>query len=287
MLFALPTRKQISYTLRLLRLTFSFRAPFITPGISQSLRQKIPVLGITASLSQIGSSSSIPSFLSSFDPPRLLQLYRRRRTRYTLEPRDRLEGVVAGYNRLRHICLSCERRSSTHISHDRLSQDDLHQAVSNAIAYGFQTVNITQLRSLDLRMTRMIPFLERSGDTIQKLRLYHPPFEPLSYDLLEGNTNLHSLDIVQSSTGIVCSLCIGGNLHHLKALKTISLCIPELESILDVEWPEIDVILAQASDSLAEVHLRTDASTIELYFDLARCLLPSVATKIGLGDDSS
>jgi hypothetical protein len=75
------------------------------------------------------------------------------------------------------------------------------------------------------------------------------------------------LEIVQSNFGIVSALYLGGHLRHLKALKKISLCLPAVDSTSDVEWPDIDATLAQASDILAEVHLVRSAAV--KWLDLA------------------
>jgi hypothetical protein len=65
------------------------------------------------------------------------------------------------------------RRASVVLESLRMTY--IKSIVTESIASAFRMVDITQLRSLDLRMTRMVPLLKKSGPNIQKLRLYYPP----------------------------------------------------------------------------------------------------------------
>ncbi|KAJ7292650.1 hypothetical protein C8J57DRAFT_1490151 [Mycena rebaudengoi] len=177
---------------------------------------------------------------------------------------------------------------------ESLTLDSFARTV-DAMVSSFSTVDIKHLRSLQLVSTPLFPLLKVNAQTLQKVRIAYSQGTVFDTSILEGNQTLRSIELKDVTPNLITSsLQLFGPLSHLKALKTISLC---LATGLDVEdaqwsrdWPTLNASLAQAGDSLEDVFL----STYE-YFnthappDLARMKqrLPSVAGKISLTTESA
>jgi hypothetical protein len=116
--------------------------------------------------------------------------------------------------------------------------------------------------------------------------------DPLGPDILAGSESLHAIEIVQHPHRMAYTLGELGNLRHLKAPHiVITLSFLHLDGMgVDgdrdlVRWPNIDAMLRQAGDRLAEVRIRIRWLRVTLPAppDLETSiqgLLPSVAEKV-------
>jgi hypothetical protein len=103
--------------------------------------------------------------------------------------------------------------------------------------------------------------------------------------ILENNTSLRDIDIIENYLFMAASLSVFGNLGHLMALRTISLHFDDRlpEKMVAQAWTNLDAVLAQARDTLKEVNIYapTDkAWRTPLDIAVMRGRLPSVAGKI-------
>ncbi|KAJ7257752.1 hypothetical protein C8J57DRAFT_1721078 [Mycena rebaudengoi] len=93
----------------------------------------------------------------------------------------------------------------------------------------FSAVDIKHLISLDLRSMRTSKLLlVANSQTLQKFH-YCCMADELQedHDILAGNTSLRAIEVVDYNADMAYTLNAFGNLHHLTALKTISLHFTE------------------------------------------------------------
>ncbi|KAJ7257265.1 hypothetical protein C8J57DRAFT_1721150 [Mycena rebaudengoi] len=166
----------------------------------------------------------------------------------------------------------------------------IEEAPGNAMMSGF-TIDIKHLQCLNLITTAMISLLKENEKTLQEVRnslsLSDGDGEQ-DLDILNGNQTLRFIEINELHYGMDSTLRQLGHLGHFSALKTISLDFAEIinidEEITDeVHWPELDTILAQAGEGVADIQIHALTSEGDPP-DLKqiRELLPSVADKISV-----